>query len=114
MADNKQTPKASSTAGKSGTKTAKTTEKKADKNNVFARIKQFFKDVKGESKKIVWNSRADTFKNTGVVLLVTLFVGAGVWISDVVFRELIDLVYRLAADGGESAMIMLQGLIDLL
>ncbi|MBR5991268.1 MAG: preprotein translocase subunit SecE [Clostridia bacterium] len=105
MADNKKMPKDS--------KPEKNTQKKnADKKpNVFSKIKQFFKDVKGESKKIAWQSWSDTVKNTGVVLMVTVVIGAGVWISDLLFRQLIDLIYRLAGTGtAEAGMIMLQNL----
>ncbi len=113
MADNKQTKASSKPEKEKSTKPAKKADKKADQagaTKVFARIKQFFKDVKGESKKIVWNTWNDTVKNTGVVLMVTLIVGAGVWISDVVFRQLMELVYSLAGNGGEAAMIMLSNL----
>ncbi|MDD6808362.1 MAG: preprotein translocase subunit SecE [Oscillospiraceae bacterium] len=114
MADKKQN-KASSKPEKENAKPAKKADKKPAEQSgakkVFARIKQFFKDVKGESKKIVWNSWNDTVKNTGVVLMVTLIVGAGVWISDVVFRQLMELVYSLAGNGGEEAIIMLSNLL---
>ena len=92
-------------------------EKKSAENkpNILGKIKQFFKDVKGETKKIVWNTWPNTVKDTGVVLMVTVIIGAGVWISDVVFRQLIELIYSLAGQGGaESAMIMLQNLTTLL
>ena len=109
MAEEKKTPKAS--------KPEKKVEKKSagNKPNILGKIKQFFKDVKGETKKIVWNTWPNTVKDTGVVLMVTVIIGAGVWISDVVFRQLIELIYSLAGQGGaESAMIMLQNLTTLL
>ena len=98
---------------------AKKTDKKSNEptgvKKVFASIKRFFKDVRSETKKIVWNSKEDTIKNTGVVLLVTLVVGAGVWIADLLFGELRELVFSLADPGAAQAgMIMLQSLIDLL
>lgn len=113
MAEEKKTPKAS----KPEKKVEKKPEKKAaaNKPNVLGKIKQFFKDVKAETKKIVWNSWPNTVKDTGVVLMVTVIIGAGVWISDVVFRQLIELIYSIADKGGaEAAMIMLQNLTTLL
>ena len=110
MADKKKMPKDS----KPEKTAAKKTEKKSaeKKSNVFTKIKQFFKDVKGETKKISWQSWPETVKNTGVVLMVTVVIGAGVWISDVLFRQLIDLIYRLAESGtAEAGMIMLQNLL---
>lgn len=109
MADNKKMPKDSKPEK---TAVKKTEKKSADKKpNIFGKIKQFFKDVRGESKKISWTSWSDTIKNTGVVLMVTVVIGAGVWLSDLLFRQLIDLVYRLAGTGtAEAAVIMLQNL----
>ncbi|MBQ0135883.1 MAG: preprotein translocase subunit SecE [Oscillospiraceae bacterium] len=92
----------------------KTDKKSADKKSIFGTIKQFFKDVKGETKKIVWNTWPNTIKDTGVVLMVTVIIGAGVWISDVLFRQLIELVYHLAGSGtAETGMIMLQNLTSM-
>ena len=110
MAENKKAPKTSSKPEKKSAVDAEPTGAK----KFFARIKQFFKDVKSETKKIVWNPWPDTIKSTGVVLMVTVVVGSGVWISDALFRELMKLVYKLAEDGGETAMIMIQSLTDLL
>ena len=114
MADNKKSLK-DSKPEKAAPKKAekKPAEKKTSdkKPNIFGKIKQFFKDVRGESKKIAWQSWSETVKNTGVVLMVTVVIGAGVWISDLLFRQLIDLVYRLAGTGtAEAAVIMLQNL----
>ncbi len=109
MADNQKTPKASSKPEKETKKADKKAAEAGTGKKMLGSVKQFFKDVKGETKKIVWNSKEDTIKNTGVVLAVTAVVGAGVWIADVVFGALKDLAF-----GGEAAMIMLQGLTNLL
>ncbi|MDR0315221.1 MAG: preprotein translocase subunit SecE, partial [Oscillospiraceae bacterium] len=53
----------------------KSSKAKADKAEeksgpkAWKSISQFFKDLRGETKKIVWTSRHDTIKGTGVVLL---------------------------------------------
>lgn len=106
MADNKKAPKASSKPEK---ETKKAAVEPGTGKKMLGSVKQFFKDVKGETKKIVWNSKEDTIKNTGVVLAVTTIVGAGVWIADVVFGAIKDLAF-----GGETAAVMLQNLTDLL
>ena len=118
MADTKKSPKASSkpesTSVKGDKKAAVKKDQPTGAKKGFAKVKQFFKDVRGETKKIVWNSRADTVKNTGVVLMVTVIVGAGVWVCDLAFRELVELVYSLAGNGGaEAAMIAVQNLANL-
>ncbi len=50
--------------------------------NVFKSIGRFFKDLRGETKKIVWPGRKMVIKSTGVVLAVILVVGAGIWVLD--------------------------------
>ena len=64
-------------------KAAKGSGKKTDKPNVFSRmgsgIKRFFKDFKGESKKIVWPDAKTVLKSTGVVLLVVAIVSIIIW-----------------------------------
>jgi preprotein translocase SecE subunit len=65
-------------------------EKKAEKKpNLLKRagkkIAGFFKGVKGEAKKIVWPSFSFVVKNTGVVILMCMIVGAAIWIFDAVF-----------------------------
>lgn len=117
MADTKS-PKASSKPESTSVKSDKKAAAKKDaakSSKGFGRVKQFFKDVRGETKKIVWNSREDTVKNTGVVLMVTTIVGAGVWICDFLFRQLVELVYSLAGNGGAEAVAeATQGLISFL
>jgi len=39
------------------------------KPSLFARIGKFFKDQKGEMKKITWPSKKQTFNNTKIVLI---------------------------------------------
>ncbi len=52
--------------------------KKSDKPNFFARAgkgtKKFYKDFKGEAKKIVWPDAKTVLKNTGIVLVVVTIV----------------------------------------
>ncbi len=117
MADTKS-PKASSKPESTSVKGEKKTASKnapSGASKVFGSIKTFFKEVRGETKKIVWNSKEDTIKNTGVVLMVTTIIGAGVWICDVVFRQLVELIYTIAGNGGaEAAMIAVQNLTNIL
>ena len=80
---------------------AEASEKKADKvdkskkaaaskpkkeGNVFSRawkaIKKFFKDVRGECKKVVWPDAKTVFKSTGIVLLCVAILGLVIWLID--------------------------------
>ena len=60
-------------------KASKKTAKNDGKPNVFVRaataVAKFFKDLKGETKKIVWPGAKLVLKNTGIVLVV-IFVCA--------------------------------------
>ena len=94
MADEKKVTDAEVAATK-----AKKTEKKAKKapskfspKNVGKGIARFFKDLRGETKKIVWPDAKMVVKSTGVVLATVLILGAGVWILD------------FAVSGGISAL----------
>lgn len=54
--------------------------------NIFTRmfkaIKKFFKDFRGTCKKVIWPDRKTVLRNTLIVFIVTVIVGAGVWIVD--------------------------------
>ena len=99
MADeNKQVDKEALKAQKQAEKEALKAKKERIKQskpkkegNVFTRIfkaiKKFFKDFKGTCKKVIWPDRKTVFKNTLIVLLVTVIVGAGIWLADFAFTQ---------------------------
>ena len=94
MADEKKVTDAEVAATK-----AKKTEKKAKKapskfspKNVGKGIARFFKDLRGETKKIVWPGPKMIVKSTGIVLATILVLGAVVWLID------------FAVSGGISAL----------
>ena len=66
---------------------------KAKKENGFVRFTKkagkFFRDCKGEIKKIVWPTPKNVFKNVGVVL-------ATIILLDTVFMNLLGLVMQVA------------------
>ena len=49
------------------------------------RVTKFFRDCKGEVKKIVWPTRQQTINNTLVVLGCCLVLGVFIWILDAIF-----------------------------
>lgn len=55
------------------------------KPNVFARIKNWFVDMKAELKRVVWPSFKKVKQNTLIVLIFVLVVGAVIWILDWLF-----------------------------
>lgn len=56
----------------SSAKSSKKEKAKAKKPN---RIVKYFRDLKGELKKVVWPSKKTVVNNTGIVLVVMLVVG---------------------------------------
>ena len=57
---------------------------------------KFFRDCRGEVKKIVWPTPKATFKNTGVVLVTIIVVALFVFLLDTVFMNLLGLVMDVA------------------
>ncbi len=76
------------------------TSKAVKKTNIFKRIgkaiAKFFKDLKGETKKIVWPGRQMVIKSTGIVLAAILVIGAGIWILDFAVSGAVTAVNRAA------------------
>lgn len=75
---------------------AETTKKENGFVRFIKRAGKFFKDCKGEIKKIVWPTPKATFKNTGVVLVTILVVALFVFLLDTVFMNLLGLVMNVA------------------
>ena len=87
VTQNSDVEKATTEESKAAEKVAKAAKgSKNKKPNFFARsgksIKRFFKDFKGETKKIVWPDAKTVLKNTGVVLVVVAIVTAVVFLID--------------------------------
>ena len=62
------------------------------KPNVFARIKNWFTDMKAELKRVVWPSFAKVRQNTLIVIIFVLVVGAVIWILDWLFSGAMSLL----------------------
>ena len=60
------------------------------------RVTKFFRDCKGDIKKIVWPTPKATFKNTGVVLVTIIVVALFVFLLDTAFMNLLGLVMDVA------------------
>lgn len=59
----------------------------------IATIRQFFREVQAEAKKVVWPDRKETVQATAVVLVMVLFIAAFLWLVDSVLSSLIKLMY---------------------
>ncbi|MBR4798281.1 MAG: preprotein translocase subunit SecE [Oscillospiraceae bacterium] len=71
-------------------------DKKADKKKpgFFARIGKYFRDAKGEFKKIVWPSRKQIWNNVAVVLVMVVIFAIATWGLDLLFAFLRDLLLK--------------------
>ena len=92
-------------------KAAKGNANKKDKPNFFARTgkgaKQFFKDFKGEWKKVTWPSGHTVLKNSLVVIVIVLIMGLALFAVDTGLSSIIDLLVGLAKDSDTKEMMNL-------
>jgi preprotein translocase subunit SecE len=56
---------------------------------MFAKMGEFFNEVKAELKKVTWPSREETLASTGIVLLVTLIVSFYLGFIDIILSSFI-------------------------
>jgi preprotein translocase subunit SecE len=77
-------------------------DKKSDKPGLFEKIKKFFKNLKSEFKKIVWPNRSQLIKQTIAVLLISLLLGAFIWLIDLGAKSLIGLTSQVGSNTTEA------------
>ena len=65
------------------------------KPTIIKRVIKFFRDYKSEAKKIVWPTFKDVVKNTVIVLIMCVVVGAFIWILDFGLSKLLSLIWSL-------------------
>lgn len=79
------------------------------KENIFKRmgsaIVNFFKDTKGEMKKVVWPTRKQVLNNLIVVFVFVLICAVIIFLLDLAFGWLLEKVMNLPAliESGEAA-----------
>jgi preprotein translocase subunit SecE len=61
---------------------------------VFAKIRDFFKGVIGEMKRVSWTSRKELISATGAVMLLSTLMTLVIWGLDVVFKTLLSLLLK--------------------
>lgn len=83
---------------KKASKADKPKKAKSDKDKkpgIGERISRYFRELKGELKKVTWPSRQDTLKKTGVVIACCIVVGLIVWIFDSIANQVIEALLSL-------------------
>ncbi len=94
--------------------------------NIFVRagkaIKKFCKDIKGETKKIVWPDAKTVLKSTAVVLVVVLVCALAIFAVDQLLALVLSLLERAAESVGntdttniaDAATTQVAGMINLI
>lgn len=59
------------------------------------RVRRWFKDMKGEMKKITWPGGKDTLKNVLVVIVCVIIVGICIWVFDFVAKLVVEALLNL-------------------
>jgi preprotein translocase subunit SecE len=68
---------------------------KADKPNVFARIAQYFRDVRAEMKRVVWPGRQEVLNSSVVVVVTLIFFVAFTFIVDSGVYQVLRLIREI-------------------
>ena len=61
----------------------------AKKVGFFGKIARYFKEVKGEAKKVIWPTWKQTVNNTAIVIAVIIVVAIFLGIVDIIFGGLV-------------------------
>ncbi|MEE8715645.1 MAG: preprotein translocase subunit SecE [Coriobacteriales bacterium] len=70
-------------------KDAKAKSKKDAKPGVFARIRNYFADVRTEVKRVVWPSKNEMVRYTVAVILMLVFFGVLIYLADSIILPLL-------------------------
>jgi len=81
---------------KEAEKASKAKGDKAEKAPKKKKAVRFFKDFRGELKKIVWPDFKTVMKNTGIVLVTVVIIGAMVWVLDYILSGSVRGLKNLA------------------
>jgi len=66
------------------------------KPSKFSAVGRWFRELRSESKKIVWPTASQVVNNTLIVIAAILIVGIMIWIVDFGFQALRDFLISLA------------------
>ena len=68
-------------------------ENTAKKPSLFSRVKRFFKDIRGELKKVAWPTKKQVINNTTVVIVVVIISSIGISFIDYFFGLIVRLIF---------------------
>ncbi len=70
-----------------------TTAKPVKKDNIFKRSVRFLREVRSETKKIVWPNKKQIINNTTVVLVFMALAAVIIWPVDFLLQRLFTLMF---------------------
>lgn len=76
-------------------KSAKSKPAKAKKPSVFARLGQYFRDVRSEMNRVVWPNRPEVLNSSVVVLVTLVFFVIFAFLVDTVVVQALQLLSKL-------------------
>ena len=94
MSEQEKRDNAAAKESVSSDKKAKAAKKKKKDAKKQSRIKRWFKDLRGELKKVTWPSAKDVVKNVGIVIMCVLIVGVCIWVFDWLARAVVDALLK--------------------
>jgi len=59
-------------------------------------VKEYFKGVKTEIKKVIWPTRKELASYTGVVLFTCTVFGLGIWVVDSIFLAMLKYILNIS------------------
>jgi preprotein translocase subunit SecE len=62
-------------------------------------VREFFRDVASEMKKVTWPTKNEVIGTTAVVIVATLVFAVFLWTCDLVFYKAIDFLFTKFATG---------------
>ena len=68
-------------------------ENTAKTPSLFSRVKRFFKDIRGELKKVAWPTKKQVINNTTVVIVVVIISSIGISLVDYFFGLIVRLFF---------------------
>jgi preprotein translocase subunit SecE len=71
-------------------------EQTAAKPKRSVRIKEYFKGIRSEVRKVVWPTKKETYRHTGVVLVTCALFAFFFWILDTAFLKLLEAVLNIS------------------
>ena len=98
---NKESSEAAKKIAKAEKEKTSKKPKNKKKKNIFKAIVRFFKDLRGETKKITWPGAKDVLKGTLITLACIAVIGVAVFLVDLGLTSGIDAL-REAAENRET------------